>query len=241
VLAADSAGAWLVGDDQRGRSYLTRVFSGPRGKREYRLRDEPRAVAVAFGAVWVVVHSAHDNQLLRINSATGKLTKRTRFPNSSPIDGLAAGLGSVWVVASSTGTLYRINPRSARVTGRNDLVGRASRPEVVLGGIWVPVSDSGGHTVIVDPATLGIVASLDGGPPGRPYDTGAYGSIWDYDTPTGTVVRWDGQSHQPASNIRVTAPPYYGGLCLTSLAAGAGAVWVTVSANNGNYSLNNGC
>ena len=39
------------------------------------------------------------------------------------------------------------------------------------------------------------------------YDTGGYGSIWDYDTPTGTVVRWDGTTYDVASDIRVTAPP----------------------------------
>ena len=142
MLAADTAGAWLVGDEAR-KVHLTRVFSAPRGKREYRLQGEPRAVAVGYGAVWVVVHGARDNQLLRIDPATGKVTKRTRFPSSSPIDGLAAGLGSVWVVASSTATLYRINPRSARRDGRIDLGGRAARPEVVLGSIWVGLSDSG--------------------------------------------------------------------------------------------------
>jgi hypothetical protein len=48
VLAADSAGAWLVGDDQRGRSYLTRVFSGPRGKRRLGRRSRrPRQPAAA--------------------------------------------------------------------------------------------------------------------------------------------------------------------------------------------------
>ena len=165
------------------------------------------------------------------------VTKRTRFPNSSPIDGLAAGLGSVWVVASSTGTLYRINPRSPRLGARIDLGGRAARPEVVLGQIWVSVSQFGtGRTYIVDPSTLRLVWDLDSGRPWWAYDTGAYGSIWDYDTPSGTVVRWNGQTHLPASNIRVTAPPVFGGLCLTSLAAGAGAVWVTVAAN-----LNFGC
>lgn len=240
VLAADGAGAWLIGVDMRGRFYLTRVFSGPRGKREYRLRDEPLAVAVGYGAVWVVVHGARDNQLLRIDPATGKVSKRTRFPSSSRVDGLAAGLGSVWVVASSTGTLYRINPRSPRVTSRIDLGGRAARPEVVLGSIWVAVSVSGGHTLIVDPRTLEIVATLEGGP-GRAYDTAGYGAIWDYDTPTGTVVRWDGQSHQVIDDIRVTAPPSYNGLCLTSLAAGAGSVWVTVAANNGDYTPNHDC
>ena len=73
------------------------------------------------------------------------------------------------------------------------------------------------------------------------YDTGGYGSIWDYDTPTGTVVRWDGSTHDVASDIRVTAPPTYDGLCLTSLAAGHGAVWVTVNANTANYDVNGGC
>ena len=33
------------------------------------------------------------------------------------------------------------------------------------------------------------------------------------------------------ANIHVTDPPFYDGLCLTSIAAGAGAVWVTVAAN----------
>ncbi len=51
-------------------------------------------------------------------------------------------------------------------------------------------------------------------------------------------MRWDGQTHQNAANIRVTDPPFYGGLCLTSIAAGAGAVWVTVAANV-NYRLLN--
>jgi Protein kinase domain len=147
VLAADTAGAWLVGDDVRGRSYLTRVFSGPRGKREYRLQDEPRAVAVGYGGVWVIVHGARDSQLLRIDRATGKVTKRTRFPNSSPIDGLAAGLGSVWVVASSTGTLYRINPRSARVTGRNvveGLTGTLDELREISRGIHPAILSEGG-------------------------------------------------------------------------------------------------
>jgi len=103
---------------------------------------------------------------------------------------------------------------------------------VVLGSIWVRVNSVGGHVNIVDPRTLQIVGILGGGSPeGQVYDTGGYGSIWDYDPPSGTVVRWDGQTHQVASDIRVTAPPAFDGQCLTSLAAGAGAVWVTVAAS----------
>jgi serine/threonine-protein kinase len=230
VLAADAAGAWLIGIDQRGRSYLTRVFSGPHGKREYRLAEQPRAVAVGYGAVWVITRGARDAEVLRVDPTTGDVTRRTRFPRSSRIDGLAAGLGGVWVVDSSGGTLYRIDPRSTRVTGRLDFGERAARPEVILGSIWVGTSDSGG-SLIVDPRSVTVIdgvsccSQLDD-------DAAADGSIWTYDTPGGTVVRWDGRSHQPASDIHVADPPVYSCLSLTSIAAGAGAVWVTVAATS---------
>ncbi len=235
VLTADTAGAWLVGVDARGRSHLTRVFSGPRGKREYLLQGEPLAVAVGYDAVWVVTHETRDNQLLRIDPATGEVTKRTHFPRSAAIDSVAAGLGRVWVVASSSATLFRIDPRSARVTGSVDLGKRAARPEVVLGAIWVGLTDDGGDTVIVEPRTLGP-AHLGCCSPALGYDTAGYGSIWQFDAPKGIVERWNGQTHQGAFTIRVADPPFYGGLCLTSIATGAGAVWVTVAPN-----LNFGC
>ena len=236
VLAADTGGAWLVGADLRGRSYLTRVFSGTRGKRVYRLNGvrAPLGVAVGYGAVWVVIRGARHNQVLRIDPATGKVTKHIPFPSRVPVDGIAAGLGSVWVLASSTATLYRINPRSPAVVEPTDLGGRAARPEVVLGAIWVGLFDSGGSTVVVDPRTAQVDYVLDCCSPARGYFTGAADSIWTYDMPTGTVERWDGQTHQEASNIHVASPPFYGGLCLTSIAAGAGAVWVTVAPSS-NY------
>ena len=237
VLAADAAGAWMVGFDGRRRPLLTRVFSGSRRMRRYRLDREPRAVAVGFGAVWVVARGARDNQVLRIDPATGAVTRRTRFPTASSIDGLAAGLGGVWVVASSSATLYRIDPRSAAVTARIDLGGRAARPAVVLGEIWVGLSDSGGRTVRVDPRTVSVIAHLSCCPPAWGYFAAGHGSIWDYDTPTGTVVRWSGETYQVAANIGVTHPPFYDGLCLTSIAAGAGAVWVTVAG----HSLEHAC
>jgi hypothetical protein len=121
------------------------------------------------------------------------------------------------------------------VTGRVDLGERAARPEVVLGSIWAGVSDGGGNTVIVDPQSL-LFAPLGCCSPEQGYFTAGDGSIWQYDAPSGSVVRWDGETHQTAADIPVTGSPFYGGLCLTSIAAGAGAVWVTVGAN-----VNFGC
>jgi hypothetical protein len=238
VLAADSAGSWIIGSDQRGRSYLMRVFAGPRGRREYRLDQEPRAVALGYGAVWVATDGARGNEVLRIDPATGAVTKRVRFPRSAPVDSVAAGLGSVWVVASasSSGVLYRIDFRSGRVTGRNRFAGRVAPPKVVFGFIWIGTTYGAGDTELVDPQRIALDADLGCCSPERGYFTAGFGSIWTFDSPTGTVERWSGVSHQGVGNIHVTSPPYYDGLCLTSIAAGDGAVWATVTAN-----VNYGC
>jgi hypothetical protein len=234
VLAADAGGAWLIGVDTRERSYLTRIFSGPRGAREFPLHGQPRAVAVGNGAVWVVVGDARDDQMLRIDPASGKVTKRTRFPLTARIDGIATGLGRVWVVASATATLYRINPRSGAQTQRIVLGLRAARPELVLGSIWVGLTDAGGDTVIVHSGSFENIENLGCCSPTRGYFTAGFGSIWTYDAPTGTVERWNGKTHDSVTNITLTDPPFYGGACLTSIAAGAGAVWVTATENT-NY------
>ena len=105
----------------------------------------------------------------------------------------------------------------------------------MLGQIWVTVSDSGGETVIVNPRTLEVVERLDCCPPEGYEDGVAIGrSIWTYDTPTGTVERWNAQTYQGMFNTHVTDPPFYDGQCLNAIAADARAVWVTAMAST-NY------
>jgi len=234
VLAADDDGAWIVGVDFRGRSLLTRVLSGARAARNYRLDREPRAIAVGKGAVWVLGAGRRDYQVLRIDRATGEITARTRFPASSRLSSLDVGLGRVWAMSSSTAVLYRIHPRSAAVTGRVDLGRRAGRPTVEHGIVTVGVSDPGRHSLAVDPRTLDTFIEQPCCPLGDGYDGDyGYGSTWSYDSSAGTVLRfafnrWVGYSLDEA--IAVTDPPKFnGGPCLTSLAAGAGAVWVTLA------------
>jgi hypothetical protein len=236
VLAADDDGAWLVGVDARGRSLLTRVLSGARGAREYRLDREPRAVGVGAGAVWVLGAGKSDLQVLRVDPATGEVTARARFPDSSHISSLDVGLGRVWVMSSSTAVLYRIHPRSAAVTGRIDLGQRAGRPSVEFGVVYVGVSDPGRRSLVVDPRTLSVVIAQSCCPLGDGYeDAVGHGSVWSFDSATGTVFRFafnrfGGYSLDQA--IAVTDPPKFAvgtGLCLTSIAADASAVWVTVA------------
>jgi Protein kinase domain/Repeat of unknown function (DUF6923) len=237
VLAADTGGAWIVGVDGNGNSVLTRILPGGRGIREYSLDHEPpgialgpAAVAVGEDAVWVVGRGNGGRQVLRVDPDTGDITARTRFSSSSGVDGLTVGEGAVWAMDSSRATLYRIDPRSADVTGRRDLGDRTTRPVVALGWVWVHVTHFGAEPelVLVDPRTLDIGDEYT--PPEWGHYTGGYGSLWWYEVPTGTVARFNFFAKDVVSTIRVTKPVLSGGLCLTSIAAGAGGVWVTVGA-----------
>jgi hypothetical protein len=235
VLAADARGAWIVGVDGNGNSILTRIRPGSRGIREYALGHEPAgialgpaAVAVGKDAVWVIDRGTGGGGVLRIDPVTGDVSARTRFSSSSQIDGLAVGGRAVWAMDSSRATLYRIDARTADVTGRRDLGDRATRPVVAFGSVWVHVTHfrAEPELVLVDPRTLDI--REDFVPPEWGHYTGGYGSIWWYDVPTGTVARYNFFAKDVVSTIRVTKPTLSGGLCLTSIAAGVGSVWVTV-------------
>jgi hypothetical protein len=139
-------------------------------------------------------------------------------------------------VSSSTAVLYRIHPRSAAVTGRVDLGQRAGRPSVEFGIVTVVVSDPM-HTLVVDPRTLRIVGSQPCCPLGDGYDIDyGHGSEWMTDWQTGAVHRFafNAGVYSLEEVITVASPPgFYGGRCLTSLVAGAGAVWVTLAPSVG--------
>jgi hypothetical protein len=227
VLAADANGAWIVGVDSRERSRLTLVPRGG-GRRAYALDGRPEAVAAGLGGVWVLSRGARDERLFRLDPATGAMATQARFPASSRVDSLAVGFGDVWAVSSSSATLYRVDPRLSAVD-RRVLGRRAGRAAALFGAIWITLADRGGDTVLVDPRTLLLRRDLGSPQPSTVPDVGAFGSAWDYDTGKGTVERWNPSTYQLDHLTEVTNPPSYNGNCLTSLAAGAHAVWVTLA------------
>jgi hypothetical protein len=231
VLAADAGGAWVVGVHS-SHGVLTRVRSAGAGSRSFPLPIKPKAVAVGAGAVWVLGKGRRAAQLLRVDPATGAVEARVLFPRSSKVSTVAVGYGAVYVLATSTATLYRIDPRSATVIRRADYAGRAGRILFVYRQLWIPISDyAGGRMILADPRTLKVVDATSCCSLRQDADAAAgYESQWTNQTPSGTTVRWDAITHELAHVFRVTDPPLYNGDCLTSIAAGAGAVWVTVAA-----------
>jgi DNA-binding beta-propeller fold protein YncE len=236
--AADPTGAWFVEGGFAGeKALLVHLPVGALGKSEYPLPLTPTGVAAGGGAVWVVGHNARGHELLRIAPDSGRVTKTVRFRASAPVDSIAFGYGSVWVLSSATATLYKINPSSARQEGKLVVANsRATRPEILPRGpnIFVSVTGDGGRTYFIDPSPLRIddVQGPFGPPDWQEYE-GDLGSLWWYDWPHRSVYRQE-VADGGVRNIRVTrSRPKAGGPCLTSMAVVSGSIWVTVAPSVG--------
>jgi hypothetical protein len=148
----------------------------------------------------------------------------------------------VWIISSPTAVLYRIDSRSAAVTGRRDLGERAGRPVVEHGVLFVGLSDGGGSSLTVDAQTLDTASFQPCCDPlGHGYEeVYGHGSSWWMDPRTGTVGRFvyaRDAGYSPEATIAVTTPPRYSnGPCITSVTTTSEAVWVTLA-----YSSNGDC
>jgi Protein kinase domain len=233
VLAVDAHGAWIVGADQRGQSLLTLVPPGG-GRRDYRLSVRPEGVAAGFGAVWIVGRKATSDELIRLDPAHGTSTVEARFSASAGVDSIIVAFRDLWLVSSSTATVYRVDPRLGSVD-HLDLGRKAGRPSALFGNIWVGLSDRGGDIAIVDPHLL-EVDNLGCCPGSLAASVAAFDSVWSYHVTDGTVERWDPSTKNLLHVTHVTDPPYWDGSCMTSIAGGAGAVWVSLEP-----ALNFGC
>jgi len=63
-------------------------------------------------------------------------------------------------------------------------------------------------------------------------DAGGFDSAWAIHSPSGTLTRW-GSDWEKVRTIRIVAdPPVLQGPCLSSVASGTDAIWVTVAARS---------
>jgi hypothetical protein len=227
------------------RPQLTHLLGGTHRTLEYPLELTPTGVAVGERAVWVVGHAAHDYQVLRINPAN-RHVRRIHF--ATPIESIAVAFGYVYVVDSRHATLYQINARTSK-PARKAVLGNApaSRPELlsedghaygVEDVVVVAYTTAGGSVAWVGGLGLAFIGEIPCGcRPGSGDELTAFGSDWRDDWPTGTVDHERSFSDSgPSHPIAVTAtPPVDGGPCLTSMAAGAGSVWLTVGPPDSSY------
>jgi len=228
-LAADAHGAWLVGVGRNGVGFLTNVRRGVPGVHRLRLDFQPWGVAVGESSVWVVGGKGSGGELVRVDPTRRTVTARKVLPSPVVLDSVTTGFGHVWGVDAPRTRLYRIDPRRLELSRPVELDGPSpGRPWAGFGDIWVEFNGDGAQGMLVNPATLTTDMLLSCCPPRDGSDTAAFSSTWTVNWPSGTVVRWDGQTKEPVGDIHVTEAPQFGAPCMTSIASGAGAVWVTV-------------
>jgi serine/threonine-protein kinase len=244
LIAADAAGAWVVGS--RGdQGVLTRVRVGSPYHLEYPLpsAQTPVAVALGLGSIWVLARNADlfggasEEVLLRISPGTGAVAARAVLPGSpgqggGTVFGIAVGEGAVWVTNAEAGVLYRIDPASSAITGRVELGGVLIPPSIAYGFVWASVTGPERTELLrVHPPSLRVTrvdatcACLD--------VAASDGSVWWNGVQSGAIERIDPRSARVVSTTRVTSAgsraALLGSAASASIAAGADAVWATVS------------
>lgn len=120
---------------------------------ETRLRGAGLSMAAGFGAVWVPAV----NVTYEVDQANGQIARTVSTPGTFPSgcgSGVAAGAGSVWVSYGCRG-LYRIDPRTGKITAAVR-VGQAGDTLAVADGlVWVPTY--AGNLLRIDPRTGSVV------------------------------------------------------------------------------------
>jgi len=235
LLAADAGGAWVVSYSlDRAEDLLTRIYSGGRGRRDYTFGLGLNAVVTADHAVWVLGRQGPRGFVLRIDPRSGRVLARRRLPEwmSGPEgQGLAVGGGFVWVTNASAATVYRLDFRTGEAAHAK-FGSFITRPAFGFGRLWLCSWDGEhGLMVRVNPRTLKDELARDALPAEQGHFAVGYGSLWRHDLPSGTLMRFHPRTGDPAGLIPILKKPEQGtpALNLTSIVAGAGGVWLTIS------------
>ncbi len=168
------------------------------------------AVAVGEGSVW----ATRGNSVLKIDPATNQTV--ARIPVSTPL-AIAVGGGSLWVT-TFTERILRIDAASNTLTARAALPSQGTAA-VWRDGLWMIIAVGQGNVWRFDPNSLtptstfttaigAIDLAVD---EGAVWSANSTGSVWRIEPSSGRVTKI-ALGHHP-----------------TGIAAGDGAVWVTIS------------
>jgi tRNA A-37 threonylcarbamoyl transferase component Bud32 len=234
TFAADSEGAWLVGNHLRsGRALLTRIRSGGRGTRTYAFGGSPLGIVVWKGEPWVLVQEVGGSLVVQIDPRTGAILRRIELPEPSgrlsSVDGFALGDGAAWVTESNGGTLHRVDLASGSARSA-DFGALVTPPAFGYGWVWLCAVTDKSRMLRIDRRSLRRSLSRNALPAEDGVFVVGFESLWRHDAPSGTVMRFDTRSGDPVAIVPVLPPgPAGEDLTVTAIAAGADAVWATVA------------
>jgi YVTN family beta-propeller protein len=216
-IASSPGAVWIGNVDDRT---LTRIDPSTRTQAaNVPLENRtPTGLAVSPSAVWV----AHGRlgSISKVDPQYNRLVDTITVTQSSDAGSVTVSGGSVWAVFGNS-TLVRVNPSTARVSGRGYAGSGPSGIVYAEGAVWV--SNSGDATVYrFNPATF-TTGPVGTQTVGRQPSSIAYGqgALWVADEGDGKVTRIDPASGS-ADTIEVGSRP-------SAVTVGGGAVWVANS------------
>jgi DNA-binding SARP family transcriptional activator/ABC-type branched-subunit amino acid transport system substrate-binding protein len=231
-LALGNGAAWVLDGTSgrllrigRGYSAARRVTIDRRRAQSFLPEDRsvvenPWSIATGPGAVWVTDGS---RRLIRVDPHTGTIVGGIDVDHS--LNGVAVDEGLVWTISGRAATVFRVDPRTGRVTDRIPIVSRpgAEAPypiaiEVGLGSVWV-LNANVATVTRIDAHDRGVTARVSIGVERGPRRLAVgEGAAWVANA-DGTLTRIDA-----ATNDATTFAIGHG---LLDVAAGRGGVWVT--------------
>jgi ABC-type transport system substrate-binding protein/streptogramin lyase len=206
--------------DARARQVEERVPFGTR----LDVGDGWSDVAVTGRSAWVLLGARQ--RLLRIDLATGTLTRSIKLP-FSPGARLLAALGSVWVTQDLGPRLLRIDARTGEVSRRFTFPRQALGAGLAYGAgaLWLTL---GADVARIDPRSGRVLRRFATGSRWLAY---ADGAVWAVNPGNGAVTKID-----PVENMIAARTKLHG--WASDLAVGGGTVWVSVIPDSVVFRLN---
>jgi streptogramin lyase len=208
-----AAGAGSIWVDGYGTSVVEQVSPATaRVTRRIRTEAAPWDVAFFDGAVW----TTHFGQLVRIDSATGRIVRR--FALAGDLANMEVGFDSLWVGANDGTVAYRVHSDSSVDTIQVDALGPASFA-IGRDAVWV-AARTAGVVMRIDPATnqVGPPVRVGAGP--AMGAAAADGSIVVPNARGRTLSRIDPARNAVIETVRVGPRP-------VKVVRVGGALWVT--------------
>jgi streptogramin lyase len=173
------------------------------------------------GAIWVTNgNHAQYGRLFRVDPRRRRVSATLRVPGDP--EGAVIERGLLWVAASDTGNLFRVDQRSATLVGKPIRAGKALLT-LAAGSSRIWVGDTyAGAVVSVDPRTAAVVTTQK-----LPYVSDVAvgeGAVWATVDRPSELVRLD-----PTSGRPIGRPLLVPGTA-SGLAIGFGSIWV-ITAN----------
>lgn len=123
------------------------------------------SIAVDDRYVWFASDDeGNASTLMQMDAKTGHPLKRVAVGKDSAV--VKLGFGSVWVISSGEGNVYRVDPAKGKVTAMITVAEGPRFSTVAAGSLWV-LTQSDGNVTRIDPATNKVVAVIPVHVPGK--------------------------------------------------------------------------